>query len=596
MSWNTRFEFVFTSRNSAEYEIFIQQQNYEGDVIRRPLGRAPVLRKKKNGPICATSLELYAECQVDGEFSVLYTSDPQEYRVLVRRDAVEIWRGFVCPELYSEPDIAPPYDVQIIATDGLGELKLYDFTAQGAKKLGAHIKWLLDKTGHSDIQYYASTLNWVDYEDDPYKLINWYINIDHLEGKTCYDVLLYILNSLNATITYYEIGWLIARERDLKDLYYGTKKVTLFAADGGNVISQSFYLDNAIESYGQRGRATLWPIGNLVTTIVPAKNRVQLVAPWELFPALQDKTMEDQSSYYWKTYQSDKASGNGYWVGNNLTSGIGQIYQIISMNYIDSGFKVKVFARASNTQGVDVNGWVKIYLRYKHGNVTRFGTSHGWYNTAENLDEFSLGRVEIAGPMVECSIDVPRYEDATAGELRLIIEGFNAFVGSADMEFDKEGGFEDTIVIDNNARSPEDKIEILGSRVTSRGLENGEWYRNYWMVFYNGTAMKSFISWTQITASAAGLDFLAFMALERAWSVAWVRKKIEGILNVPQSLEFLPMAVSNINVFGVPNRVVYWIETFDWDLYNDEVKITAISIPQGYVSVESETILPIKKN
>ena len=198
--------------------------------------------------------------------------------------------------------------------------------------------------------------------------------------------------------------------------------------------------------------------------------------------------------------------------------------------------------------------------------------------------------------MVECSIDVPRYEDATAGELRLIIEGFNAFVGSADMEFDKEGGFEDTIVIDNNARSPEDKIEILGSRVTSRGLENGEWYRNYWMVFYNGTAMKSFISWTQITASAAGLDFLAFMALERAWSVAWVRKKIEGILNVPQSLEFLPMAVSNINVFGVPNRVVYWIETFDWDLYNDEVKITAISIPQGYVSVESETILPIKKN
>ena len=74
-------------------------------------------------------MEIYAECKVDGEFLELYTSDPKEFLVTVDVEGGtgyddRPWIGYISPELYSEPDIAPPYDVQITATDGLGELKL----------------------------------------------------------------------------------------------------------------------------------------------------------------------------------------------------------------------------------------------------------------------------------------------------------------------------------------------------------------------------------------------------------------------------------------------------------------------------------------
>ena len=131
MAWATKYRFRWNSVHGVEFNIYIQKDGYEGDVIQRPLGRAPLLRKKKNGPICGTSLEIYAECQVDGEFSELYTSNPKEFLVLLTRGNDTIWSGFVSTELYSEPSVAPPYDVQIVATDGLGELKLNNFTKRG---------------------------------------------------------------------------------------------------------------------------------------------------------------------------------------------------------------------------------------------------------------------------------------------------------------------------------------------------------------------------------------------------------------------------------------------------------------------------------
>ena len=69
MAWANKYRFRFNSVHGVEYNIYIQKDGYSGDVIQRKLGRAPVLRKKQNGPIFGTSLELYAECATDGEFA-----------------------------------------------------------------------------------------------------------------------------------------------------------------------------------------------------------------------------------------------------------------------------------------------------------------------------------------------------------------------------------------------------------------------------------------------------------------------------------------------------------------------------------------------
>ena len=126
MAYAVKYLFRFESANGTTREIHVLKDGYSGAVIQRALGRAPVLKKQHNGNVYGTSLEFYAECHVDREFIEFYTSDPKAYMVQLYDGSTLLWSGFVTPELYSEPDIAPPYDVQVVATDGVGELKLID--------------------------------------------------------------------------------------------------------------------------------------------------------------------------------------------------------------------------------------------------------------------------------------------------------------------------------------------------------------------------------------------------------------------------------------------------------------------------------------
>ena len=73
MAYGQRYRFSFDSQNGSAIEIYILKKNYIGDIITRSLGRAPILKRENNKCIYGTSLELYAECKVDGEFASLYT-------------------------------------------------------------------------------------------------------------------------------------------------------------------------------------------------------------------------------------------------------------------------------------------------------------------------------------------------------------------------------------------------------------------------------------------------------------------------------------------------------------------------------------------
>ena len=102
-NYGVLYVFRFESANKTNIEIQILKKDYSGARTYRSLGRAPILKREKSGCVHGSSLELYAECQVDGEFASLYTSSADEYKVEVYKideflgDTImrRVWTGFV---------------------------------------------------------------------------------------------------------------------------------------------------------------------------------------------------------------------------------------------------------------------------------------------------------------------------------------------------------------------------------------------------------------------------------------------------------------------------------------------------------------------
>ena len=204
-NYGVLYVFRFESANKTNIEIQILKKDYSGARMYRSLGRAPILKREKSGCVHGSSLELYAECQVDGEFASLYTSSADEYKVEVYKideflgDTImrRVWTGFVSPELYSEPDIAPPYDVQIVATDGLGELKNYVFEARGLHSVQDHLEYML---GHTGLSQEFNVVSFMAGDSGTVPIMDVTVSLDHMAGENCYDVLKAVLDSFHAEI------------------------------------------------------------------------------------------------------------------------------------------------------------------------------------------------------------------------------------------------------------------------------------------------------------------------------------------------------------------------------------------------------------
>ena len=228
MAYGNKYLFKWESIHHVEYQIRILQDGYSGTVTQRHLGGAPVLKMQQNDCVKGTSLEWKAECSVDGEFADLYTPSARKFSVELYRGGTKIWTGFISPELYSEPDIAPPYDVSLVATDGLGELKLYDYPKSGQQSIRSILQIILGYTGQDNEIYFISQLHTSSVTDINF-LRTLEMNLDFEAGESCYDVLQEILATLHATITLYRGKWLIVRETDFE--ITGTS-VRVHRADG----------------------------------------------------------------------------------------------------------------------------------------------------------------------------------------------------------------------------------------------------------------------------------------------------------------------------------------------------------------------------
>ena len=582
-SYGKIYEFVRDSQNGAEIIITISKKNYTGESMVRPLGRAPMLKRENNGHIFGTSLEIYAECKVDGEFAQFYTSSADEFLVEVWKDQVLIWSGFISPELYSEPDIAPPYDVQIIATDGLGELKNFEYVNDGDVSISEHLSQLISHTGlsleavmASDLRYYGGEV-----ASDAVDILDFRVDLSHDDGESCYDVLQNLLSSLNASITQFNGKWFIFRETDF---------IGLTSADGLKAFTpggSETFMDIAF--FGSAKTCQWWPVGQLSSVIEPAKNRLTLISPnnyknnvldgsWtSANGAVYDEAesayvLPDEGSYI--TQKLDFAGEEvGYRLALRVTArnvGSGEEDQALGVRVLIDGRSYAgerqywLVQPASSDRGIGSYMW-----KTSEGSVEADLAVPSDSDTSADAQDIDIilplyrnnNRSYIYAKTVEVTVFNP------AGIHDIYVYGVSL------SKYDQFEGYQANVVLDNGAREEGSSIDLsLSDGATAPAAGN---------VFMSGIPLQpdtdeAIISWG--IGSSDAEDYIGLMSKDYSRKVALPRMSYKGVLNVPRAA---------IPALFLRDNTYYFPRTYTYDLYNDELEVDLISIPAADLSIES---------
>ena len=600
MAYAQKYLFRWDSSNGTTREIRILKEGYTGGVLQRALGRAPILKKQQSGPVGGTSLEIYAECLVDGEFAEFYVTDPKAYRVELYEGARLLWTGFVTPELYAEPDIAPPYDVQITATDGVGELKLYGYQAQGTRSLRQIFTYLLSYTGvGTDLQLISSLK--VD-GGGAGELLDKYINLDYLSGKTCYEVLTYLLTTLHATITRWGGAWIICRETNVT-VQEGA--VQCLAPDGGPAS-----LHDSVKTLGKLSVNEIWPVGQLTQKVEPAKRSVTVQAPWNTVGCTKLLNSDMMEDAVWirasgATYDTDRKRYKAPQLPHfpNQVVKLPTIYQSFEMDGLrvpmtfSARFTAAFFISPIESNIID-NRRLTVLITYTVGD-TVYHLINGamgpiWMPgdavDAENIREdkitldFKADAVAYDADRVsaqELRIDnIPTLgsgESYPAGTLTIYLIGECVYIYGARLEAQLPKGYQDRLRLANGARGEGDTVEVAFGRVTADA--------SYYKEFLSGVLLDGdkLVTAYQDAVLTEPTDYLSFISRDYARSIALPRIKRTGVVYLERSVHYPPLMLSQ-------GAVDYWLDTWSWNLCEDELDISATSLPVAAIEVESEVI------
>lgn len=586
MAYGQKYLFRWESIHGVEFRIVLLQDGYSGSVTQRPLGGAPVLKMQQNDCVRGTSLEWKAECRVDGEFADLYTSSPREFAVELYRANTKIWTGFITPELYSEPDIAPPYDVSLVATDGLGELKLYDYAKIGQQSIRSILQTVLSYTGQDNEIYFVSQLCTSSVTDINFlRLLE--MSLDFMEGESCYDVLQDILRTLHATITLARGKWYIIRETD----YEVTGTSIRAIAAGTRALSSETTVTDAVYSIGQMGVADLWPVGYSSTKIIPAKKKVIVEAPWHVSNGVVNGDFSSAAG--WTRPMNPQNETTSYVAGIPAMhlgpSGIStELYQELSLRGISAPISLEVSASRSGRGRT--GGAINIYLSYEDVNdvvyyLAEIDDSEGnkvldW--TTTNPGEASVRKALTSATSIKADADTikvtfpPLPSNVGAGSLKIDFTGSYVYVFSVEASVVLGKGYRDTINIDNGARGEADQAEILTGYTPEDVSDFLPFLQG--ILLYNDVAISSFSD-----GKFGNLDFLALTSRGYALSVALPRLSTQGHFNMPSTKTYAPLLLDH-------SGVKMAVQTYSWDLFEEEIDLEAISLPAASLTVEDETV------
>lgn len=557
MAYGELYRFVFDAANGPEVTISVAKKGYYGTVYRRAVGGSAVLKRERSGHILGSSLEWAAECLVEDEFADFYTSDPTLYLVTVKFGASRIWRGFITPELYFSPWVNAPYDITLTATDNLAELKNYDFQKQGDKTVRELLLLLLDKT-NQDVASMTAISSLVD--GDERGLLDFTINIDQLEGSTCYEVLDKILESFHAYIRFDAVSlrWVLLRETDVSN-YSGISYIGL----------------SSLAGLGQ-----LFPVGNLSIDIEPAKKSLSLILdhadPRECLPAISSA-----SSWFTSSGATIGSDNLGNYIGfpgeskdeaayvqlSAATLGLNDSYfqanYTLQLNaYMLSGRYVYAVISILVSTSVDGSFPVTLYL-YDTGTWHK---TRPVSNTIVNAPKFTFDKITGTGSI---SFKLPQKEEGTVPYMKLVnmrVELVNCAKSTCQLydvslrraAGDLPDGIVTRILLDNEARGRADDVTL------SFGAD-----RNY----------ENIINAEDFTSAAISeaKTFNDFMAIDNALSIANPRLRLSGLVMYKSKAWKLPEFIRTMHSSAA--NLDYIVEQYTFNLVNGEIDISMLSLP-----------------
>lgn len=564
MAYRAKYRYRWASQNGNEGEVLLLKDGYTGAVIDRPLGRAPELSMEQNGHIHGTSLVLYLECREDGEYSELYTSSAKEWQVQLWWNGRSLWTGYLTPELYSEPDIAPPYDVCVTATDGLGELKRSEYKpASWDVSLEDHLYSILALTGLDQAIYHTGGIS-ADGRPGASMLHEVKVDLSHMQGQTCYDVLDGILTAINAELTTWGQQWMLLRPSDLDNV---SADLALYPANGGG--SQTW----SIPSYGSARTHGRWPVGQMSTQIIASRSAVTVQSPNHLREGSE--------------LSPDGWSGSGSTairVEAGTTSASGELiteghWELMAGGSISQSVKYSK-GLGAHTMSIDQYGISKVQITYR----TSSGSVMHVLGMANGQVGWDIGGDILIGGETRETLEIPIPAWAGAGTLTVSIAQADNIVspvtGVYGVSFAVNGvsyGLELRLDLSNGARSEADAVESAFS--TYPGGEES------YDVLLSQSGLPSFggspvSRWS--TTKLGSQSYIGLLAMDIALGCALPRARKTGKLNVPQGADPTFLLLSD----GSRN---YFVNTYTVDLLEDEVSVDMVSLPAAELGVAEET-------
>ena len=581
--YGVKYRFRWNDEGGGDWRIDICQAGYTGDILPRAIGASSVsLRRDRNGNICGTSLELTAECRVDEEFAELYTTDPFEFKVLVYAESVCIWTGYVTPELYSEPFIAPPYDVKVTASDNLGELKTVSWAPIGRVTLHQMLTTLLAQTGLSMGVKYITTLATGSINAQSF-FNTVTINLDDLSGETYYDVLDNLLSTVHAVIFQQGGSWIVMRETDVVP-----------SLSGGVVIPAGQQTGLPVRPLGSAYAGGLWPENHVDLTVEPAKKAISLVCQelWERYGSASFTNPQTGEATGSLTATFSAADGINL---NNSTT----------MSMIPLVLNVEALRKDRRTDG---KAYFDMEVKIQGNGVTHYlywdsdNSMYAWRTTQATIRVTDLGdsvynsggrrggaTVSRSGKIhtfefpqnnyitALTSIQVTFRSNSIGSSGRPTVYRPSVYFFDAWISYgDQFTSLMDTVAINNSARGAASDVKLLVSGLTDVALEK------YFIAnsFLDGSGA---LIGAVHTSAFEGQDYISLLSRDYAQSIAAPRLRAEGV--------FYGQERTDIPLFMTMGGLNYVIETWDWNLITGGVDFSALTLPAVTVSVTSETII-----
>ncbi len=598
-----------------------------------------MFRREQNGRIWGSSVSILAECAVDGEFTDTYAAGNYKWAASLEIQTgasvfVEIWSGYLTAESYSEPDIAPPYDVQLIATDGLGLLK--SFTVSDLQRV---LLQMPSTVSLRELLTYASQLGRIpggiafllngdaktssgDEIANIELLDKVRLDLPGLYEESLYDVLERTLATLHAVVLRYG-GWtVVVNENALSP--QDAEQYLVDAATGSAVVFDMMEI-------GSMSEYSWWPVGNFQKTVSPARQSVQVQTRYTPKPdLLKNPDMQTDSQWTKGSQVTHSAAAQAY-VLPVVSGGVStsrDISQVLTLRGpIRRNLELEVQAGATEDKGCLLD----VYIR---GRVTN--QSSPYYNKSMTLrlptartagkgvgDNPALIWSASTGYLFNAAFEINKdsrggassfhitiplqYADpSTSGhgrrfpyphetgfqdidEITIYIEGeyTNATTSlniyAAHLK-DASGmtGWEETLRISNGALTSAEPVEVLPVPVAD---DYSRMHATTFEAFVYGPNGEDVLSW-KAADDADWSDQLGYIARENAKGVAAPRLILEGRVNVPANAD-------GTSFLFQKDGSNYMVQTSEWDMLNDELTLEMLSVPDVALTVSSATVRPI---